>query len=199
MVKSEPPWNALPGGFPPTARLFLRRCLHKERKQRVGDIRDMRLALEGAFDASENAGTAALACRGRALSTPLALAGVAAFAGLAAIAASMFRAPVPVAREVRLQVETRPGDSESWLISFALSPNGNAIVFEGAADGERPRLWLRALAVTPRPDESLDLGSPTPLFAMPTNARIVATQDGQRFLLDAPAGRARNTLLDVVD
>jgi Tol biopolymer transport system component len=50
VVRSEPQWNALPDSISPTLRTFLRRCLHKDSKQRVGDIRDVRLTLEGAFD-----------------------------------------------------------------------------------------------------------------------------------------------------
>ena len=50
VVRSEPSWDALPDAVSPTLRVYLRRCLHKDSKQRVGDIRDMRLALEGAFE-----------------------------------------------------------------------------------------------------------------------------------------------------
>ena len=44
----EPDWAALPSGLSPTLLVFLRRCLHKDLKQRMGDIHDVRLALEGA-------------------------------------------------------------------------------------------------------------------------------------------------------
>jgi serine/threonine-protein kinase len=50
VVRSEPKWDALPDAISPTLRLFLFRCLHKDSKQRVGDIRDVRLALEGVFE-----------------------------------------------------------------------------------------------------------------------------------------------------
>jgi serine/threonine protein kinase/Tol biopolymer transport system component len=50
VVKEQPDWNALPAGVSPTLRAYLRRCLHKDPKERVGDIRDVRLALAGAFD-----------------------------------------------------------------------------------------------------------------------------------------------------
>jgi serine/threonine protein kinase len=50
VLKAQPAWNALPGTTPPTLRMFLRQCLHKDPKQRLGDIREMRLAMEGAFD-----------------------------------------------------------------------------------------------------------------------------------------------------
>jgi len=50
VVRGEPPWNALPSSLSPTRVLCLRRCLTKDARQRLGDIRDMRLALEGAFE-----------------------------------------------------------------------------------------------------------------------------------------------------
>src|SRR5262245_3502638 len=50
VVKSEPPWDALPNTVSPALRLYLRRCLYKDTRQRIADIHDMRLALEGAFD-----------------------------------------------------------------------------------------------------------------------------------------------------
>jgi serine/threonine-protein kinase len=50
VVRSEPVWNALPAGVSPTVRVFLHRCLQKNAKQRLHDIADMRLALEGAFE-----------------------------------------------------------------------------------------------------------------------------------------------------
>jgi serine/threonine-protein kinase len=50
VVRAEPTWDALPDGVPSSVRMFLRRCLEKNRKQRLHDIADMRLALEGAFE-----------------------------------------------------------------------------------------------------------------------------------------------------
>ena len=50
VVRSEPKWDALPDTVSPSVRVFLRRCLHKDSKQRIGDIRDVRLALEGVFE-----------------------------------------------------------------------------------------------------------------------------------------------------
>jgi len=50
VVRGEPEWSLVPGNVSPTLLVFLRRSLQKEPKQRVGDIRDVRLALEGAFD-----------------------------------------------------------------------------------------------------------------------------------------------------
>ena len=50
VIKTEPNWAALPSNLSPTLHTFLTRCLEKDQKQRVRDIGDVRLAMEGAFD-----------------------------------------------------------------------------------------------------------------------------------------------------
>ena len=52
VLRSEPKWDALPDAVSPIVGVFLRRCLHKDSRQRVGDIRDVRLALEGVFEST---------------------------------------------------------------------------------------------------------------------------------------------------
>ena len=49
-ISKEPDFDALPAAVPARVTQALRVCLRKDPKQRVGDIRDVRLALEGAFD-----------------------------------------------------------------------------------------------------------------------------------------------------
>src|SRR5205823_7745971 len=58
VVRLEAPWDALPPTVPARVSQALRVCLRKDPKQRVGDIRDVRLALEGAFETMVS-GTAA--------------------------------------------------------------------------------------------------------------------------------------------
>ena len=50
VVRAEPEWSLVPGTVSPVLLVFLRRCLQKDLKQRIGDIHDVRLALEGAFE-----------------------------------------------------------------------------------------------------------------------------------------------------
>ena len=52
MIKSEPNWDALPADLPPALDTVLRRCLQKDPRQRVRDVGDVRLAMEGAFESS---------------------------------------------------------------------------------------------------------------------------------------------------
>jgi serine/threonine-protein kinase len=50
VMHGEPAWSELPPGIPPVVTRFLRRCLEKNPEQRVRDVGDLRLALEGAFE-----------------------------------------------------------------------------------------------------------------------------------------------------
>ena len=47
MLRNEPAWDALPPGLSPVAAVYLRRCLQKDPGQRIHDVADLRLALEG--------------------------------------------------------------------------------------------------------------------------------------------------------
>ena len=50
VIKTEPNWDPLPADMTPALRTYLRRCLQKDARQRVRDIGDVRLAMEGAFE-----------------------------------------------------------------------------------------------------------------------------------------------------
>ena len=52
VLKVDPDWTLFPAGMSPVFGTYIRRCLHKDSKQRVHDIADVRLALEGAFETS---------------------------------------------------------------------------------------------------------------------------------------------------
>src|SRR4030095_9500930 len=51
VLREDVDWSLLPQGFSPIIGAFLMRCLYKNPKKRVFNIADLRLALEGAFDA----------------------------------------------------------------------------------------------------------------------------------------------------
>jgi serine/threonine protein kinase len=50
VLQRDPDLDALPSTVPARVKQTLRLCLRKDPKQRAGDIRDVRLALEGAFE-----------------------------------------------------------------------------------------------------------------------------------------------------
>jgi Tol biopolymer transport system component len=58
VMKSEPEWENLPKDVSPILGSVLRRCLEKDPKQRVRDMGDVRLAMEGAFETAAPPGDA---------------------------------------------------------------------------------------------------------------------------------------------
>ena len=84
ILRGDPDWSLIPSSISPTVRQYLKRCLTKDPGQRVHDIADVRLALEGAFDVPvETPATATSAPRG--WKQTLAMAG--ALAGAAVVVA----------------------------------------------------------------------------------------------------------------
>ena len=55
VLQREPDWSHLPSSVSPSLSVFLQCCLEKDPKQRVGAIRDVRLAMEGAFETTASA------------------------------------------------------------------------------------------------------------------------------------------------
>ena len=147
VIEREPDWSRLPATTPRHIRTLLARCLMKEPKQRLRDIGEARLALEGAFETAAPQTTATSAAKGRRLAwmTGLAAAAVLVAAALAVPAVRYLReTPAPAPPETRLEIAT-PATSD--LASFAVSPDGRQLVFVASGDGAS-RLWLRPLDTT---------------------------------------------------
>ena len=51
MVRADPDWTRLPEATPPAIRVMLRRCLQKDRRQRLQDATDVRIEIEEALAA----------------------------------------------------------------------------------------------------------------------------------------------------
>ena len=49
VLRLEPDWDTLPGDMPAHLSAVLKRCLGKEPKQRIHDVADVQLAMQGAF------------------------------------------------------------------------------------------------------------------------------------------------------
>ena len=163
VVRAEPSWDALPEALPPTLRMFLGRCLRKDPNERVHDIADVRLALEGAFEAPlvhPNGGSGRESLRARAI-----LASAAAVATLvggvligraslpdpsAAPAQGLTRFTVDLGPGQRLSTgnlqleKRRSGRQRPSGRSFVLSPGGRHLVYV-ASDGSTTQLFRRPM------------------------------------------------------
>ena len=136
VIDRDPDWSALPKELPPVLSNFLRGCLEKNPKQRVGDIRDVRLAMEGAFETTLSASaepTAAPTLQVWQRPIPLALA-VLALIAVAGFAGWSLTDPGPQA-VTRFEIPLRPGESfiGTGRHAVAVSPDGLQIVYTTTA------------------------------------------------------------------
>ncbi len=140
VLKMEPEWERLPADLPARIRQVLRACLQKNAKQRLGDMQDVRLALDGAF---ETAATQAVAHAGavappwrRALPVAAAVVLTAAIVG----GAAWRLRPAPAAPAPVAQFSMAVPDG-SVITSVATSPDGTRMSFGARGAG----LYLRAI------------------------------------------------------
>ncbi len=145
----EPDLNALPAGTPERVRTLIARCLVKEPRQRLRDIGEARVALDGASDNPAirpvaQPGQPATSQKRSGLVAALAVAAVAIVALAVPAVTHLRETPAPRPQETRLEINTPVTDSAT---SFALSPDGRQVVFAASGDGAQ-RLWLRSFGAT---------------------------------------------------
>ena len=145
VLARDPDWTRLPDGLPPVVRTFIRRCLHKDWKQRIRDIGDVALALDGAFDAAApDAGHSLAAARSgwrRALPAAVTAIVAALVTGLTAWTlwpsadrrtATRFDYVLPEGQQLEVTQPQRP--------VVAISPDGRSFVYQ-TTEG----LYLRSM------------------------------------------------------
>ena len=126
VLQLDPDWEALPADAPQHLNALLKRCLEKEPKQRVHDVADARLAMEGAFGEGLTVHTPT--------SSPTWRSGLAVAGGiLGGVGLMMLLDPATPPPEVRrwsLSLMTQARDP-----SVAVSPNGQTVVFDDDRSG----------------------------------------------------------------
>ena len=161
MLTKDPDWSALPADTPAAVRRLLRRCLVKDRSNRLPDIGSARLDLDEAVTEPplatvDMAGPKATRTVVWAIG---AVVSVAALAALAALVAWMAMRDQPAGRSVaRVLIGVTPAErllSDSKLdasvgrgrpsrTAMVFSPDGRSLVFSAERDG-RVQLYLRRL------------------------------------------------------
>jgi len=148
ILEREPDWSALPVGMPDRLRWLVGRCLVKDPRERLRDMGEARIALEGIAKGGSDSGILAAPSHPPAR-TPVALRiGVPLLAAVLSAAATwlLVRAPAPqpVALSVILPREERlqRGPDENNLL--ALAPDGRSLAYTSAGNGPA-RLFLRRL------------------------------------------------------
>jgi Tol biopolymer transport system component len=150
VLHKDPDWQALPPDVPPTIRLLLRRCLTRERDDRLHDIADARIELERALQDPEGSELGlARPSAAAASSRPSAMwwGGAAIALLLAASAAWMAKSAPIVARPVvKLSAALAAPEDE---LNFALTPDGTTLIYSASEPGsegsDEHKLWLRRL------------------------------------------------------
>ena len=143
VLQREPDFDALPSTVPARVQQALRVSLRKDPKQRVGDIRDVRLALDGAFEGVVVQRSDVVAPRSASSRVWMAAAVVGVAAAII-VSVIHFREAPPHQPTLRYQI---PAPEKEATTSFALSPNGQQLAFTTGVVGrpEVGRLWVRPL------------------------------------------------------
>jgi serine/threonine-protein kinase len=173
VIEREPDWAKLPTALPPALRTYIRRCLQKNSRQRVQAIGDVRLALEGAFEAAPQMAAPATVTGSRRVAL-VAVAAMIASGALIGTLVWVAMRPAPP-RVARLQVT--PAGAAALTIGWndrdlAITPDGSRLVYVG---NQGTQLFVRALdAIAP---VSVFTGVPRGLFVSP-DARWIGFVDG---------------------
>ena len=159
ILTGEPDWSALPANTPACVKSLLRRCLRKDRKERLHDIADARIEIEEA---------------GAYPSEPVAVSRRRSFLWMAGAAAVMLMAGILIDRVLIKRPQSAPHDSVvtstiklvpgHWLegiraywvmehpsrTAMAISSDGRFVVYsaieENPGPQAKPRLFLRRFA-----------------------------------------------------
>ena len=161
VIKTEPNWDALPADMTPALRTYLRRCLQKDPRQRVRDIGDVRLAMDGAFETTVSVPTteAVAPQPARWRQAPPWVAGIVVGGTITGVAVwSLTRLEaIPPAPTMRfdLTAPAQPLALTTQQPDVTISPDGVYVVYpSGAAFGESV-LMVRPLGeLTGRPLEA---------------------------------------------
>jgi serine/threonine-protein kinase len=132
ILHREPNWALLPPATPPRVRELLSQCLAKDRKNRLHDIADARLALDQAISGKEWAAAVAPGSPGtQNWRTTVSVACLAAvLTGVAGwLLATRFVRTAPVAAQQTLHVSTALPDKPPFNGLSGISPDGKFLVY----------------------------------------------------------------------
>ncbi|HMF92751.1 MAG TPA: protein kinase [Vicinamibacterales bacterium] len=175
VMKSEPSWALLPV-LSPGVRMCLRRCLRKDPRQRLRDIGEARLALEGAVELETTVEPSVGAPPAPRRLWPWVLP-FAAGSALAAAAVSLWleRALAPLPNVVRFEIHA-PAGSKIPPGTPAISPDGRTLAYTMTAPDGTTRLHLRDLGSTETRPLAGTEGALHPFWS--TDGRFLAFSSG---------------------
>jgi serine/threonine-protein kinase len=146
VVEREPNMDALPLSVPTRVGQALRVCLRKDPKQRVTDIRDLRLVLDGAFETNGSTALQGVQILRRSRERAAWVVAIVSLIALLLVWAMTYgRSPAAPSRLSRLQIV--PTGTQSLSLSgfehdVAITPDGSRVVYIG---NNGTQLFVRAL------------------------------------------------------
>jgi hypothetical protein len=145
IVRADPDWWVLPPDTPSNVRTLLRRCLEKDRRERLPDIGAARLELKDTATLEHPAaGGPAMPYKRRTTMLPWAVSGVAVVAAIAAATYALRPPPEPVGDVIKATIVPPAPLSTAPALRFQLSPDGRKVAFV-ATNAGRAVLWVRRL------------------------------------------------------
>ena len=193
VLKTDPDLNALPPGIPPSVRRLLRRCLHRDPKQRLRDIGDARLELAEAIEGSAEPDATGLAPPSRPRWI-VGLAGMLLGLAVGAVLFALFSQSEPT-----VTVENRPprhsilapAGELGTVTGFAISRDGSTVAVSSGRISNNPLVVRRldSLELTPIPGTE---GARLPFFS-PDGEWVAFFDDDE--LRKIPVGGGTSTVL----
>ena len=195
VIEREPDWTRLPSGTPTHLIRLMRRSLTKDPKLRLRDVGEARIALTADADANP-----AIAPPARDWRWALATVAAGLLMVAAALAFGLYGRGIgsrsTFVSPVRFLVPPPEGAAFSGAPGrnfLALSPDGSQLAY--VADGNRGRVWLRAMTeLDARPVPGTD--GAASVFWSPDGRSIAFIAAGKLKRIDLPAGAAV-TICDV--
>lgn len=142
VIRSEPDWDALPAESPPRIRKLLRRCLERDRKQRLRDIGEARIAIDAPEETAAETAVPAVSRQPWRQRIPWAV-GLLAIATTGIVLWHSLRAPRAVPRTVMRWTTTLPNATR--YPNAMLSPDGSHLSYLAATSGDSSQMVVRRL------------------------------------------------------
>jgi Tol biopolymer transport system component len=202
VVKTEPDWSRLPESTPPPIRILLRRCLRKDRRQRLQDAAGVRIEIEETLAAPATAVAAtAPASKGWRERLAWASAALLALTTIAFAIAFVLRAPKPPqplqAMRLNAEIGADAGLPTGGGANAVLSPDGARLALVAAGSDQKRHLYVRPLDQSLAAALSGTENARDPFFS-PDGQWIGFFADGKLKKISVQGGAAI-TLCDVVD
>lgn len=187
--------SLLPASTPPRIRELISLCIAKDRKHRLHDMGDARIALERAATAQDWSGPASPS-RPRRTRPVIAAGALLAAAALGVGWALAARFATPVSRPAPVTKLVIPAQTSAyrWANDPRISPDGRAVVFSALPTGGKKRvLWVRPLDSfdsLPLPETE---GADAPFWS-PDSRSIAFHADGKLWAVDVQQGGSRRLI-----